>query len=150
MQMLLCWYYTACSNFLFLLLVMWNLRCELLLASEVGHAGKSSRTNSSMAELEHRPRSLNKKAMTFIPQGFWIITENKLCGKLKVYDIYIFLFFKWKNLHKLAPIWPPQSNCVCCDGIGIQKQLTWSYSATSSCGATLALIKRIKLKQIKK
>lgn len=88
----------------FLLLVMWNLRCELLLASEVGCAGKTSRTNRSMAKLEHRPRSLNKKALTFIPQGFWIITENKLCGKLKVYDIYIFLFFKWKNLHKLAPI----------------------------------------------
>lgn len=30
------------------------------------------------------------------------------------------------------------------------KQLMWSYSATSSCGATLALIKRTKLKQIKK
>lgn len=66
--------------------------------------GVLGKLREPMAKLEHRPRSLNKKALTFIPQGFWIITENKLCGKLKVYDIYIFLFFKWKNLHKLAPI----------------------------------------------
>lgn len=92
---------------------MWNLRCELLLASEVGCAGKTSRTNRSMAKLEHRPRLLNKKALTFIPQGFWIITENKLCGKLKVYDIYIFLFFKWKNLHKLAVMALKSKNNLC-------------------------------------